>query len=239
MSVFVISDLHLSTNADKSMEVFGKRWQNYTERLQRNWNAVVNDSDTVIIPGDISWGLTLDESISDFTFLNALNGKKIIGKGNHDFWWQTLTKIKKKFLEHNINSIDIMYNNAFDFDDFIACGTRGWYSDEKQNPTQNDVDNKKIINREVIRLKMSLDEAMKLKKSNSIPIVTFLHFPPVWNNFVCREILDLLHQYDVHTCYFGHIHGFIGENAIFSFEGITFRIISSDYLGFTPVPVRW
>ena len=128
MSVYVIADLHLSTNADKSMEVFGSRWQNYTQRLKNNWNALVESNDTVIVPGDISWGLTLQDALPDLKFLDDLNGRKIISKGNHDFWWQTLTKINQAFQANQINTIDILYNNAHIVENMIVCGTRGWYN---------------------------------------------------------------------------------------------------------------
>lgn len=237
MSVFVISDLHLSTNADKSMEVFGPRWQNYTERLQSNWNAVVEDSDTVIIPGDISWGLTLNDAIPDLIFLDSLKGKKIIGKGNHDFWWQTIAKIHSCFRANNISSVDILYNNAYIVEKMIVCGTRGWYSGDKPINTANAPDNKKIINREVIRLQLALKSAVQLKSQNDLPIKVFLHFPPVWSDSVCREIVDVLHSFEISECYFGHIHGPCDLPRSFDFEGIKLTLISSDHLNFTPTLV--
>ena len=237
MSVFVISDLHLSTNADKSMEVFGPRWQNYTQRLQANWNAVVDKNDTVIVPGDISWGLTLEDAVSDLMFLNGLNGNKIIGKGNHDFWWQTLTKIQKMFSQNQIETIRIMHNNAYIVENMIVCGTRGWYNGDSKSHATNNVDNQKIINREVIRLRLALTGAKQLQEQSSLPIIVFLHFPPVWCDLVCREIVDVLHEFEISKCYFGHIHGLVEHNRNFTFEGIRFSLISSDHINFTPVPV--
>lgn len=237
MSVFVISDLHLSTNADKSMEVFGSRWKNYTQRLQTNWNAVIGDHDTVIVPGDISWGLTLEDAIPDLKFLNQLNGQKIICKGNHDFWWQTLTKIQKMFSDSDIRSINIMYNNAHVVENLIVCGTRGWYNGDSKTPAINNVDNQKILNREIIRLKLALDSAKKLQEQNKLPIVVFFHFPPVWCDLVCRSIIDVLHEYEITRCYFGHIHGLVEHARDFVFENIHFSLISSDHINFTPVPV--
>ena len=237
MSAYVISDLHLSTNADKSMEVFGPRWLNYTERLKKNWNAVVEENDTVIIPGDISWGLTLEDAIPDLIFLEQLNGKKIIGKGNHDFWWQTLSKIKKTFELHKIESIEILYNNAFVVENFIACGTRGWYNGDKQIITTNPVDNQKIINRETIRLQIALQQAKKLHTETELPIVVFLHFPPAWCDQICNEILNVLHEFEIKKCYFGHIHGATDAPKNFAYDGIDFSLISSDHVNFTPVPI--
>lgn len=155
MSVYVISDLHLSTNADKSMEVFGPRWQSYTERLERNWRALIEPEDHVIVPGDISWGLSLEDAIPDLQFLDSLPGQKIIGKGNHDYWWQTLTKINKAFDVYGIKSIKILYNNSMVVENMIVCGTRGWYNGDK-SVAPNDTDNQKIVNREAIRLRLSL-----------------------------------------------------------------------------------
>lgn len=237
MSAYVISDLHLSTNADKSMEVFGPRWLNYTERLKKNWNAVVEENDTVIIPGDISWGLTLEDAIPDLLFLEQLNGKKIIGKGNHDFWWQTLSKIKNTFELHKIESIEILYNNAFVVENFIACGTRGWYNGDKQIITTNPVDNQKIINRETIRLQLALQQAKMLLQKTGLPIIVFLHFPPVWCDQICNEILNVLHEFEIKKCYFGHIHGATDAPKNFTHDGIDFSLISSDHVNFTPIPI--
>ena len=237
MSVYVIADLHLSTNADKSMEVFGPRWQNYTQRLKSNWNALVEHNDTVIVPGDISWGLTLQDAIPDLKFLDALNGRKIISKGNHDFWWQTLTKINQAFQVNQINTIDILYNNAYVVENMIVCGTRGWYNGDKQIVTANATDNQKIVNREAIRLRLALQNAGNYQKETGLPIVVFLHFPPVWGDLICREILDVLHEFNIKKCYFGHIHGFSEYSREFIFEDINFSLISSDHVNFTPVPV--
>ena len=236
MSVYVIADLHLSTNSDKSMEVFGARWQNYTQRLERNWNSLIEESDTVIVPGDISWGLTLQEAIPDLKFLDNLNGKKIISKGNHDFWWQTLTKIKKAFQENQINTIDIMYNNSHVVENIIVCGTRGWYNADKPIAC-NSTDNQKIVDREVIRLRLALKSAQSNQINTGFPIIVFLHFPPVWGDLICREILDVLHEFNIKKCYFGHIHGFSDFSREFIFENISFSLISSDHVNFTPVPV--
>lgn len=236
MSVYVISDLHLSTNADKSMEVFGPRWQNYTQRLERSWRALIEPNDCVVIPGDISWGLTLEDAIPDLKFLDSLPGRKIIGKGNHDFWWQTLTKINKAFADNEITTIDILYNNSMLVEDMIICGTRGWYNGDR-NVALNDTDNKKIINREAIRLRLSLQSAVKLRGDSNIPIMVFLHFPPVWGELVCREILDVLHEFEIKRCYFGHIHGNVEVPRDFVFEDVKLTLVSSDHLAFTPIPV--
>jgi len=246
VSVFAIADLHLSTNAatDKSMEVFGKRWTDYVAKLEKNWRAVVNDGDTVIIPGDISWALKLEEAYSDLDFLNKLPGKKLIGKGNHDFWWATSKKMQNFFDECGFDTISILYNNAYAVEDGIVCGTRGWFLEEGHQVSVGEVDYNKIVSRELIRLRISLDAAKKLQseqlesKGVELPISVFLHFPPVWLDFVCREFVDALHEYGVKNCYFGHIHGGYNVPRSFEFENIAFSLISSDFLNFSPQPLR-
>lgn len=236
MSVFVIADLHLDTKTNlKSMEVFGQRWLGYVEKLKKNWTKVVDEADTVIIPGDISWALNLEDAIEDLKFIDALPGKKIIMKGNHDFWWSTVSKINKIFEENKISTISLLNNNALELDDFIVAGSRGWFTDKSmQNVTQGDVDYQKIVNRETIRLKMSLDAAQKLKNVSGKEIFVFLHFPPVWGDFCCESIVELLKAYDVKRCYFGHIHGSYSVKGTFLHEDIRFQMISADFLDFLP-----
>ena len=240
MSLYVISDLHLSTNlsTNKSMEKFGARWKNYTEKLNKNWRAVINDDDTVIIPGDISWAMTLDEAKDDFLFLDSLPGKKIIGKGNHDFWWTTSSKISAFFKQNNISSISLLHNNAHLIENCIICGSRGWFYDEKQQKTVGDVDYEKIVSREASRLELSLNAAMKIKEEDpSLPILVFLHFPPVYADFVCDKILDVLKKYSIDRCFYGHIHNnyYIPRSLVY--DGISFTMAAADYLNFAPMPI--
>lgn len=247
MSIFVMGDLHLSTNqnTNKSMEIFGKRWQNYMQRIKENWEAAVSWEDTVIVPGDISWAMQLEEALDDFRFIDALPGQKLIGKGNHDFWWTTNAKMTRFLEENHISTIRFMNNCAYRVEDQILCGSRGWFLDEKQQVTVGDsVDYKKIVNREVIRLKLSLDDAVKLQNETettegfSPPISVFLHFPPVWTDFICREFIDTLHAYNIKQCYFGHIHGMYRQPRTFDFEGISMTLVSSDFLDFHPIPLN-
>ena len=236
MAVFVIADLHLDTvTNEKSMEVFGNRWQGYIEKIQKNWTRVVSDDDTVIIPGDISWALTTEDALADLKWIDALPGKKIIMKGNHDFWWSTLSKMRRFFCENCINSIDILYNNALEVENYIIAGSRGWFVDKSVQPSKSvSADYDKIVNREVIRLKLSLDEAKKLSESTGKEIIAFFHFPPVWSDFECIEILETLREYNVSRCYFGHIHGCYAQGGVFKWENIEFRMISADFLDFLP-----
>ena len=241
MAIYTIGDLHLSTNAatNKSMEKFGKRWLGYTDKLRRNWEAVVEPEDTVVIPGDISWAMKLEEALSDFRFLESLPGRKLIGKGNHDFWWTTASKMNTFMSENGIRSVEILNNNAYLVEDQVICGTRGWFLDERQQVTVGSVDYDKIVNREVIRLRLSLDSAAALcdeyerLNGKRPPVSVFLHFPPVWLDFICRPFVETLHEYGDPVCYFGHIHGMYNAPKEFSFEGIPMRLVSSDAMDFT------
>lgn len=235
MSLFSIADLHLSGAVDKPMDVFGSRWQDHTNKLSKRWRAVVSPDDTVVVPGDISWGMTLAEALVDFKFIESLPGKKIIGKGNHDFWWETMTKMNKFLADNEIHSISFLFNNAFETEDFIVCGSRGWYVEEKLQNTVGDVDYQKIVLREAARLETSIKEALKIREMSGKPILVYFHFPPVFGEFICREIVDILHKYDLNRIYFGHIHGTYQIPKTTEFEGISMTIISADYLNFIPL----
>ena len=236
MSLFVISDLHLDVLTNKkSMEVFGDKWRDYTKRIQKNWSAVVNDTDTVIIPGDISWALTLNDSITDLQWINELPGKKILMKGNHDFWWSTVTKMKRFFSENNLTTFDILHNNAIETDEYILAGSRGWFVDKTIQPQKSvTVDYDKILNREQIHLRMSLNEAKTLQETTNKEIIVFFHFPPIWGDFKCDELLNILKEYNISRVYFGHIHGSYNHSDYFEDDGIRFRMISADFIDFIP-----
>ncbi len=244
MSIFVLSDLHLSTDLsmNKSMDVFGDRWRDYMTKIQKNWNSVVGDGDTVIIPGDISWATRLEEAYSDLDFLNKLNGKKLIGKGNHDFWWSTAKKMYEFFDKNGFDTIKILYNNAYIVEDRIICGTRGWFPDESKQVVVGDVDYEKIVNREVGRLKLSLDAAKNLQQEalegkRELPIEIFLHFPPIWSDFIMQEMLDMIENYNIERVFFGHIHSAYSAPRSFSYKNITFTLTSSDFLNFYPLKI--
>lgn len=235
MSLFSIADLHLSTAAEKPMDVFGSRWSDHTNKLIKHWRAVVSEEDTVVIPGDISWGMSLQEAKPDLELIDSLPGRKILGKGNHDFWWETLTKMNRFLDDCEIKSISFLFNNAYETEDFIICGSRGWYVEEKMQNTVGEVDYSKIVLREASRLETSIKEAKKLRGTSGKPILVYLHFPPAFNGFVCREIIDVLHAHDLKRVYFGHIHGNYTVDKTTEFEGIKMTIISADYLNFIPM----
>ncbi len=234
MSLFTIADLHLAGAAGdaKSMSVFGNRWIGCREKLVKNWTAIVKDDDNVVIPGDFSWAMTLDEAKDDFLFIESLPGKKYIGKGNHDFWWSTVSKMNRYLCDLSLKSVEFLYNNAFETPQGFICGTRGWFPDPANQKTVGDVDWQRMIDRESRRLRASLDCAANLH--SPLPKYVFLHFPPVWRDNVCRDTIDLLHEYGVQECFYGHIHGVYSSEGDFDFEGIKFRMISADKLDFCP-----
>lgn len=241
MSLYTISDLHLSTldSTNKSMEIFGKSWADYITRIKNNWLHLVSCDDTVIIPGDISWALSLEEARSDLKFLDELPGKKILGKGNHDFWWCTMRKHQAFFDANGIKSISFLYNNAHVVDDFIIAGTRGWYNDEDAQNAPDNTDFEKLVNRENLRLRASLKEAQKLKGEHpEKEIIVFMHFPPFWNGKASDGLIEALKDYGVKRLYFGHIHGNYTIEPKFVYEDIEMNIVSADYLKFTPKIVK-
>jgi len=221
MSIFAISDLHLSFGTDKPMNIF-RGWDNHTQRLSANWKRLIKPEDTVVLPGDFSWALKLEESAEDFRFLENLPGKKILLKGNHDLWWSTAKKLREFWQENGFSSVDIVYNNCLVAEGYAISGTRGWFYDNTGS--------KKVLLREAGRLDLSLKEAEK----TGLPILTFLHYPPVYGEFVCDEILDVLKSHNIKKVYYGHIHGAGFNNAVKSFDGIEFRLISCDCIDFTP-----
>ncbi len=225
MSIFAISDLHLSLGTDKPMDVFG--WDNYVERIKSNWIRMVKETDTVVLPGDFSWALKLEESLQDFKFLDTLPGKKILLKGNHDLWWSTLKKVNEFFAQNNIKTVELVFNNAVIVEDRAVCGTRGWMFSAGES-------DKKIIARENGRLERSLAAAAE---TGFKPLV-FMHYPPAYGNEVCAEFLATLKKYKVNEVYYGHIHGPGFHNAIGEYEGIKLKLISSDCLNFVPFAIK-
>lgn len=224
MSLFAIGDPHLSLSVNKPMDIF-RGWTDYTDRLAKNWNAVVGEGDSVVLPGDISWAMNFEEAKKDFQFLHSLNGTKYILKGNHDYWWNTMSKMTKFLDENNFDSIKIIHNNAYSVEGFAIGGTRGWFYDDSEG------DINKVILREAGRLRASLKAAAELGGE----MIAFLHYPPINEVQRCDEILDVLKEFDVKRCYFGHLHGFVAPGcAKIESDGISFNLVSADFLGFTP-----
>lgn len=229
MALYAIADLHLSFGTDKPMDVFDG-WNNYTDRLKKNWCTVVQPEDTVVIAGDISWAMKLQEAEADFRYIEHLPGHKLILKGNHDLWWSTRTKLENFFDACGFSTISIVHNSAVRVGDLTVCGSRGWLYN-----AQTDED-KKIVNREVGRLEASLEEGKHLGGKQ----IVFLHYPPVYDTDCCDEILNVLEEHHIHDCYFGHIHGNqAAKRAVLGeYRGIQMHLISCDYLSFCPLLVR-
>lgn len=223
MRIFTISDLHLSLGTDKPMDIF-KGWDDYTKRIEKNWRAVVSDEDAVIIPGDISWGMKIEETVKDFEFIESLPGRKLLIKGNHDLWWSTSKKIHDFFDKNNFKTIDIIFNNCAVLGKYAVAGTRGWISEGGE-------DDKKIIIREAGRLEASL----KAASDTGLEIIVFLHYPPVYADSVCQEIFGIIKRYGVKRVYYGHIHGRGAVNTVHEYDGVKMRLVSCDCVDFTPV----
>lgn len=225
MSVYAIGDTHLSFSVDKPMDIF-KGWDDYAQRLQNNWQRLITNEDTVVINGDISWAMGLEQAEKDLEFINSLNGTKIISKGNHDYWWNTITKMEKFCKEKGFDTIKFLHNNAYKIGDIAVAGTRGWFFDaEKVN-----VD--KVMARECARLQRSIDEARKLGGE----VVVFLHYPPVSTVKVCEPIMNVLKENNIERCYYGHLHGGAINGAINEvYDGVKFQLVSADFLQFCPL----
>ncbi len=223
MALYAIGDTHLSLASKKPMDVFGGAWQGYVEKLQTGW-AGITDADTVVLCGDISWGMSLAESKEDFAFLQALPGQKIILKGNHDYWWTTAAKMERFFTENGFYKLKILHNNCHLYGDIALCGTRGWFFEEDMKPQ-----NQKVFHRELMRLEASLKTAGTREK------YCFLHYPPRYQGYCCEPILDLLEAYQVKRCYYGHLHGASHRLAIQGeHKQVEYRLIAADYLNFCP-----
>ena len=228
MAIFAISDLHLSFGTDKPMNVFGQVWENYEDKIKINWKSSVNENDIVILPGDLSWGITLKEAKKDFEFINNLPGKKIILKGNHDYYFSTKTKVEKYFKENGFDTISVLHNDAIETNECIVAGTRGWGKTESSDKA---LDKKKIL-REENRLILSLEKAKKIQeKSPDKQIIVAMHFPPFIGNFQ-----KIMKDYDIKKCIYGHLHGYghfmVKEGII---DGIEYKMVSCDYTKFNMV----
>lgn len=234
MAIYAIGDLHLSFSIDKPMDIFGNNWENHAEKIRNNWIEKVKPEDTVILPGDFSWATYLEETKSDFEFLNSLPGKKILAKGNHDYWWTTVTKMKKYLKENNFENIDFLYNNSFLVEDKIIAGTRGWVTNFKAS------ENAKILKRENDRLKLSIEDGIK-KFGNDKEIIVFIHYPPFYKESVLEEFdfIKTLKKYNVKKCIYGHLHADSHKEAIEGIiDEIEYKLVSSDYLKFDLIEIK-
>jgi len=230
MGIYGMSDLHLSLSIDKPMDIFGENWKNYMELIEENWRKTISDDDYVIIPGDISWATYLEQAYKDFMFIESLPGKKIISKGNHDYWWTTSNKLHEYLKKNNFSTISFMHNNSFNCNDFFICGTRGWKDPDDEGFNSDD---KKIYMRELERLKLSLDS---IQNNKSKKIIVALHYPPYNFKKKSSKFIEIMKNYNVTICVYGHLHSFANYNiSNEEIDGIEFKLISSDYLNFIPL----
>lgn len=224
MALYVIGDLHLSLTGEKPMDVFGERWADHVERTRAGFSALHGD-DTIVLAGDTSWGMSLEKALPDFAFLDALPGKKLLLKGNHDYWWTTATKMRSFFAEHGFTTFDILHNNCFFYGDYALCGTRGWFYEEDAEGTHTG----KMLAREALRLETSL------RAAEGRPILCFLHYPPIYQGYQCPELLELIDRYHAQRCCYGHLHGATQRRAFEGKRAFTdYALVSADYLGFAP-----
>ena len=220
MALYAIGDTHLSLASDKPMDVFGGGWEGYVDKLREGF-AQVEDGDTVVLCGDLSWAMGLEEGREDFAFLNSLPGRKLMLKGNHDYWWNTAAKMNRFFQENGFASLNILHNNCYGYGAYALCGTRGWFYEETGD--------QKVFRRELIRLEASL------KAAGERPKLCFLHYPPCYQGYVCREIIELLERYGVERCFYGHLHGGSHRLAVEGRYGqVDYHLVAADYLGFRP-----
>lgn len=227
MALHVIGDLHLCLGVQKPMDIFGGAWIGYMEKLEQGIQKI-GENDTTVLLGDLSWALDLEEAKSDFAWINRIPGRKIMIKGNHDYWWSTATKFYKFCQANHFEHQYILNNNYYQYEDWAICGTRGWFFEEDRSGKHDE----KVFKRELMRLESSLQAAGALKK------MVFLHYPPLYKGYRCDEILELLKKYTVTRCYYGHLHGASHGLAIEGlWDGIEYRLVSADRLQFTPLTV--
>ena len=227
MALYAIGDLHLCLGAPKPMDIFGGNWTGYMDKL-KDGMSVITDADTTVLLGDLSWALSLEESTADFAWINEIPGRKIILKGNHDYWWSTAAKFNKFCEENGFKDLTLLNNNCFEYEDWAICGTRGWFFEEVRSGAHDE----KVFRRELCRLEASL------KAAGDRPKIVFLHYPPRYKGYTCPEILQLLEQYDVRRCFYGHLHGGSHKLAMEGqWDGVDFRLVAADYIQFRPVRV--
>lgn len=231
MSIYAISDLHLSFGANKPMDIFGVNWGEHTEKIKQDWNKNIKEKDTVLLPGDFSWAMYLKDTLEDFEYLSKLPGKKLLLKGNHDYWWTTLKSMREYLRENGFSNIDFLYNNSYLCEDYIIAGTRGWQSSDTS-------DYCKLLKRENLRLGISLNDGVN-KYGKDKKIIVCTHYPP-FNDLNKREtsLIDTMKQYNVETCIYGHLHGEAHKDALQGkIDGIDFKLVSCDYTDFKLVKI--
>ena len=227
MALYAIGDLHLCLGAPKPMDVFGGAWVGYMEKLKEGL-SVIKPEDTLVLLGDLSWALDLQGAKEDFAWINQIPGRKIILKGNHDYWWSTAAKFYKFCEENAFSNQFILNNNHYEYDDWAICGTRGWFFEEERSNQQDE----KVFRRELMRLETSL------RSAGDLPKMVFLHYPPKYKGYTCAPILELLDKYNVRKCYYGHLHGASHSLAMEGiWDGIEYKLLSADKINFKPARI--
>ncbi len=227
MALYAIGDLHLCLGAPKPMDIFGGAWVGYMEKL-REGMSIIRPEDTTVLMGDLSWALDLETAKADFAWINEIPGRKIILKGNHDYWWSTAAKFQRFCQENGFENLFVLNNNCYEYDGFAICGTRGWYFEEQKSSAHDE----KIFRRELMRLEASL------KAAGEKPKLVFLHYPPKSKGYECPEILELLRLFEVRRCFYGHLHGPSHKLAVEGmWDGIDYALLAADFINFRPVKV--
>ena len=230
MAIYVIADLHLSFSQDKPMSIFGENWEEHSEKIKNNWISKVKPEDTVVLSGDFSWAMYLEDTYKDFEYLNSLPGKKLLLKGNHDYWWTTVTNMRNFLEENKFKNIEFIYNNSYLVENKILTGARGWNLLDTENSS-------KMIKRESIRLQLAIEDGIK-KYGDDKEIIVFMHYPPISYANKNTEFVKILKQYNIKKCYYGHLHGKSHQDAVEGIvDGIEFGLISADYLNFDVIKV--
>lgn len=231
MAVYALGDLHLSFYREKPMDIFGENWRDHAEKIRQSWHMTVRAEDTVVLPGDTSWAMNFEELLPDFAFLQSLPGRKIISKGNHDYWWNTQAKLRAFAEQNGFDSLFFLHNNAYTAGELALCGTRGWNFEGKGGDPAFDA---KIIRREAERLRLSLEAGGAPGGGTAV----FLHYPPVYEGIECTEIFEVLLQYGIRDCYYGHLHGQAHKKAVGLWRGVRFHLVACDAVDFCPVLVN-
>ena len=224
MALYAIGDLHLCLGAPKPMDIFGGAWVGYMDKLKEGMSCITEE-DTTVLLGDLSWALDLQSAAQDFAWINEIPGRKIILKGNHDYWWSTVAKFNKFCEANGFHDMYLLNNNHFEYGDWAICGTRGWFFEGDRHGAHDE----KVFRRELCRLEASL------KSAGEKPKMVFLHYPPRYKGYECPEILELLDRYGVRRCFYGHLHGGSHRLAMQGlWDGVDFRLVAADYLNFKP-----
>ena len=230
MAIWAIADLHLSFNENKPMDIFGDNWKNHEEKIKQDWLSKVTDNDAVLLPGDFSWSMYLEDTAKDFEYINNLPGKKILLKGNHDYWWTTVTKMRNFLEENNFKNIEFLHNNSFEDEGYIIAGTKGWaLSGEEYD--------EKLVQREMLRLELSITDGIK-KYGDDKEIIVCMHYPPTTKNGE-MNFINIMRKYNIKQCYYGHLHSTAIQGAVEGdFFGVNLKLVSADGLDFKLLKIK-